>query len=262
MSVLCDIAGVTCSFGGLVALDGTTFKIEAGRIHGLIGPNGAGKSTLLNVLTGIYRPNAGAVTFNGEDLLALRPHQLAGLGVARTFQDVQLFSNQTVIENVVTAQHARLGSGVISSALRFPAQRREERAALAEAMRWVEFFGLGQWAERRSGDLSFGWQRRLSLARAMATQPKFLLLDEPTAGMNMTIASEMGELIRKVAATGVTVLLIEHNMPLVMGLCEHVTVLDQGRVIAEGPPAAIQADPRVVTAYLGERRSRAAAARG
>jgi branched-chain amino acid transport system ATP-binding protein len=261
MTAICAITDISCRFGGLIALDRVTFNVDANRIHGLIGPNGAGKSTLLNILTGIYRPTGGQISFDGHNILALRSHEIARRGLSRTFQDGQIFANQTVLENVETALHAHLRSGVLAAAFRFPRQRREEKAARDEAWRCISFFGLEKWAHRRAGDLSFGWQRRLSLARVMATRPKFLLLDEPTAGMNPTIANEMGALIRALAATGITILLIEHNIPLVMSLCERVTVLDQGRVIAEGEPAAIQTDPAVITAYLGERGRRAAALR-
>lgn len=259
MNIICETRAVTNRFGGLVALDSVDLGIRAGHIHGLIGPNGAGKSTLLNVLTGIYRPTSGSVVFDGEDLLRRRPHQIAKLGVARTFQDVQLFANQSVLENVVTGQHVHLHSGLLSSALRVGAQRREERTVREAAMRIIDFLGLGAWVHHRAGDLSFGWQRRVSLARAMAMRPKLLLLDEPTAGMNATTANEIGELISKLRETGITILLVEHNIPLVMRLCERVTVLDQGRVIADGRATDIQSNPEVIKAYLGERGQRAAA---
>ena len=262
MNTICETLALTNRFGGLVALDSVDLRIEAGQIHGLIGPNGAGKSTLLNVLTGIYRPTGGSILFNGESLLGKRPHQIARMGIARTFQDVQLFTNQSVLENVITGQHVHLRSGLLSSALRSGAQRREEGAARAEALRIVEFLGLGAWAQHRAGDLSFGWQRRVSLARAMAARPKLLLLDEPTAGMNATTANEIGDMIRKLHQTGMSVLLVEHNIPLVMRLCDRITVLDQGRVIADGSATDIQSNPDVIRAYLGERGQRAAASQG
>lgn len=257
MTFICEIRSVMNRFGGLVALDGVSMGIRSGHIHGLIGPNGAGKSTLLNVLTGIYRPTSGGVMFEGSELTGRRPHHIAKLGVARTFQDVQLFSRQTVLENVLAGQHVHLRSGLLSSAFKLGAQRREEIAAREEAMRTVEFLGLGAWAHRRAGDLSFGWQRRVSLARAMAMRPKLLLLDEPTAGMNQTTANEIGGMIGKLRDTGITILLVEHNIPLVMRLCDRITVLDHGRVIAEGGTEQIQANPEVIKAYLGERGKRA-----
>ncbi len=262
MSALLEAIGISVRFSGLVALDDVALQVEDGEVHGLIGPNGAGKSTLLNVLTGIYRPNGGKVTFLGHDLLARQPHQIATMGLARTFQNVQLFTNQSVLQNVMTARHAHLRSGLVASAFRLGRQRSEERLAEQEAMRCIEFLGLAVWADRRAGDLSFGWQRRVSLARAMATNPKLLLLDEPTAGMNPTVAHEMAQLIGKLRDTGITILLIEHNMPLVMSLCDRITVLDRGRKIAEGAAKEIQSDANVVAAYLGERGQRAAALRG
>ena len=259
MTHICHTRALTCRFGGLVAVDGVDLKVRRGQVHGLIGPNGAGKSTLLNVLTGIYRPTSGQVLLDDREITALQPHQIARMGVARTFQDVQLFSRQTVLENVLTGQHTHLRAGLLSSALRFGSQRREEEAALAAAIRTIEFLGLTDWAHRRAGDLSFGWQRRVSLARALAMQPRLLLLDEPTAGMNQTIANEMGDIIRAMRDTGITVLLVEHNMPLVMRLCDRITVLHHGKIIAEGGPQAVQEDPEVIKAYLGDGGRRAAA---
>jgi branched-chain amino acid transport system ATP-binding protein len=257
---LCRCVGVGVHFGGLVALDNVDMEVQHGEIHGLIGPNGAGKSTLLNLLTGIYRPTAGAIMFDDVSLAKLLPHQIAQIGIGRTFQDVQLFARQTVLENVLTGAHAHLRSGLVSSALGLPRQRAEERQVHGDAMDLIRFFGLEDWVGFRAGDLSFGWQRRVSLARAMAARPRLLLLDEPTAGMSQSAAIELARLIQRLRHENVTILLVEHNMPLVMELCDRITVLDHGRRIAMGTPHEVRNDAAVIEAYLGKRGQHAGAA--
>jgi branched-chain amino acid transport system ATP-binding protein len=247
---LLELRRATKRFGRLVVLKDLTFSVEAGAIDGVIGPNGAGKSTLFNLVTGVYRPDGGEIFFDGSRIDGHRTDRIVCAGIARTFQNLRLFGHLDAIENVLIGEHARLHAGLTASLLHLPGERREERGARERARELLDFVGL-QPTEQFARNLPYGAQRRLEIARALAGDPKLLLLDEPAAGMNPTEKEDLAILIRAIRDRGITVLLIEHDMGLVMRLCERITVLDYGEKIAEGNAGAVRSDPRVIEAYLG-----------
>jgi len=251
--ILLETQNLGVKFGGLLALDNFTLALPAGGLYGLIGPNGAGKTTVFNLLTGFLNPSQGAMFFDGRDLRGLPPHIRTRLGVARTFQNIRLFEDLSVMDNVLVGLHCRRRTGWWDGMLRLPAYRREERQQSGRAWALLEEVGLEDAAQERSGQLPYGYQRRLEIARALATQPRLLLLDEPAAGLNPQETLELMNFLREIQARhGLTLLIIEHNLRLVMNLCEHLTVLDHGLTIASGPPAAVQHHPQVIKAYLGK----------
>jgi ABC-type branched-subunit amino acid transport system ATPase component len=262
MTALLEIRGLVKRFGGLNAVDGVDLDVEQGEILSVIGPNGAGKTTLFNVVTGLYPPDGGSIRFDGHDLVGLKPSQICGLGIARTFQTVRLFNNMTVLENAMVGQHSRTRSGVLGAVLRLPGTREEERRVREQARSALGFFGsrlAGYREEQPAFVLSYANRRRLEIARAMATNPKLILLDEPTAGMNPRETQEMTELIGKLRdERGFTIVVIEHDMRLVKGVSDRVVALDYGRKIAEGTYEEVANNERVIEAYLGKRATEAA----
>ena len=254
MSALLSLRGVEKVFGGLRAVDGASFEVAPGTVHGLIGPNGAGKTTLINLVSGLLAPTAGTIELSGQAISGMAPHRIAGLGVARTFQNIRLFPELTARDNVLVGRHLRRHPSLLAQLLLLRSARDEAASARQGASALLERVGLADRVDEEARHLSYGQQRRVEIARALASQPTLLLLDEPTAGMNPVEVQGVAQLIRQVASEGHSVLLVEHNVRLVMDVCDRITVLNFGKVIAEGTPAAVAADPAVITAYLGSER--------
>ena len=245
------INNLSKSFGGVHAVQDVSFTVKEGNIHSVIGPNGAGKTTLFNLITGVYTPTRGEILLNGENVAAMPTDALARRGMSRTFQNLQVCMNMTAIDNVMVGAHLRLNQNLFASMLRLPSVRRADAACRDEAAGLMEFVGVGRHIDDEAGQMSYGALKRLEIARALAAKPKVLLLDEPAAGLNHTETGEIEALIRKVAQSGVTVVLVEHDMKLVMNLSDHILVLDYGKKLAEGTAAEVRANPDVVAAYLG-----------
>lgn len=246
------VEGVTQIFGGLTALEDVGFSVAKGSITGVIGPNGAGKTTLFNIMTGIYNRTRGEIYLEGKRISGLPPERLAPLGLVRTFQNIELFGKMTVLENVMVGLHTKSRSGILSCALKLPASIKEERRIRQKAMEWLEFAGIAEYADQEAGNLPFGKGRLVEIARAMALEPKVVLMDEPAAGLNTRETADLSALIRRIREWGATVVLVEHDMELVMDICDAIVVLNLGKKLAEGTPREIQENREVVAAYLGE----------
>lgn len=247
-----EVSGITQIFGGVTALDDVSFSIAKGDITGVIGPNGAGKTTLFNIITGIYHQTAGRVTLEGKDVTGLPPEQLARLAMVRTFQNIELFGGMTVLENVMVGMHTKSSSGLLACALKMPWSIREERRIRAGAMKWLEFTGIHDLADDTAANLPFGKGRLLEIARALAVEPRIILMDEPAAGLNSQETFALAQLIKRIRDLDITIVLVEHDMELVMDICDRIVVLNLGVKLKEGTPREIQGSPEVIAAYLGD----------
>lgn len=251
MTALIEVTGLDKTFGGVHAVEGLSFSVDAGQIYSVIGPNGAGKTTLFNLITGVYTPTKGEIKLSGEMVVGLEPNQLAERGMCRTFQQMQICMNMTALENVMLGRHLQLKSSLLRTMLRLPSLLKDEEDCRKRAIELMEFVGCGEYVETDASAMSYGALKRLEIARALASDPKIVLLDEPAAGLNGTETAALEGLIKKVAAQGITVVLVEHDMKLVMGISDRLLVLNYGRKLAEGTPEEIRNNPDVIAAYLG-----------
>jgi branched-chain amino acid transport system ATP-binding protein len=248
---LLEVANLSIRFGNVHAVQDVSFTVDEGIIYSVIGPNGAGKTTLFNLITGIYQPTSGSIRLGGHDVLDKRPDELAKLGVARTFQNLQVWMNMTAIENVMVGAHLRLDRNIFKAILRLPGLRKRDRSLQDEAAEWMAYVGLGDYVGARADSMPYGALKRLEIARALAMQPRVLFLDEPAAGLNPKETRDIDELVRKIAASGITTVLVEHDMKMVMNISDRILVLDYGKRLAEGTGSEVRQDPKVIAAYLG-----------